>query len=64
MVKFTYDKKQVFEFQKMILIPDQFRFSPSPEHTRFSGKIGGQIKVNTSLALDAATAKTIASTKV
>lgn len=40
-VNFTYEKKQVFEFQKMILIPDQFRFSPSPEHTmtemRFSG---------------------------
>ncbi len=41
LVAFTYDKKQTFEFQKKILIPDQFRFDPTPQHKlsdqRFSG---------------------------
>ena len=40
-VEFTYEKKQTFEFQKEILIPDQFLFDPTPKHTltelRFSG---------------------------
>lgn len=38
---FTYDKKQSFEFQKKLLVPDQFRFDPTPRHKltdqRFSG---------------------------
>ena len=41
LIGFTYDKQQTFEFQKKILIPDQFRFDPTPQHKltdqRFSG---------------------------
>lgn len=53
-VAYTYDKQQTFEFQKKILIPDQFRFSPTPEHTmtemRFSGVMESARSYQTNLS--------------